>query len=83
MKASAAKLPTTVGHDAGEAGYWVVRLQRVDKPKADLVPPAMAVQQYNQTWSQWEATAYVEALKQSSKVKIKAVAATATAASAP
>lgn len=82
LRANTSKLPVTLGKDVGEAGYWVLRVLRTDKPKADLVDPATAVRQYAQAWSNAEGEAYLEALKQRKSVKLKPAAAALTASSA-
>jgi peptidyl-prolyl cis-trans isomerase D len=82
LRAKVGKAPVTVGKDAGETGYWVVRVLRTDKPKADLVDPATAARQYAQAWGNAEGEAYLEALKQSKRVKLKPAAAAVAASAA-
>lgn len=82
LRAKVGKELVTVGKDAGEAGYWVLRVLRTDKPKADLVDPATASRQYAQAWANAEGEAYLEALKQSKRVKLKPAAAAVAASAA-
>ncbi|QXL84619.1 SurA N-terminal domain-containing protein [Comamonas sp. NLF-1-9] len=71
LRASADTLPVWVGVGLGEQGYAVVKIERiVPREEADAQQQALA-QQYLQAWTQAEALAYYELLKQRYKVQIK------------
>jgi len=74
LRADTNKLPNTFGQDAGRAGYWVVRLSAVDKPKEGVMSSQDMARLVAQNWLQAEGEAYVEALKRSVKASVKAKA---------
>ncbi|MEY4711682.1 MAG: hypothetical protein RIS88_1132 [Pseudomonadota bacterium] len=75
LQADPAALPAFIGVDMGDAGYAVVRVVK-SIPRA-TPPEAVArqeQQQYGQWWSQAEALAYYNLLKNRYKVKVTAPA---------
>ncbi|QEA12098.1 SurA N-terminal domain-containing protein [Comamonas flocculans] len=71
LRASSDTLPNWVGVGLGEQGYAVVKIERiVPRDQADTQQQALT-QQYLQAWTQAEALAYYEVLKQRYKVQIK------------
>jgi peptidyl-prolyl cis-trans isomerase D len=82
LRADASKLPVTVGQDAGVAGYWVLRISALDKPKEGVMTPNDAARMVAQNWLQAEGEAYVEVLKRSAKAVVNSKL-PAKAASAP
>ena len=71
LRADAAALPTLVGVDLGKDGYAVVKVNKLvprEAPAADVARQEAA--QYAKWWSQAEAAAYYEMLKDRFKVSI-------------
>lgn len=71
LRADAAKPPVFVGVDLGQAGYAVVRVNKVIPravPEADLAKQELA--QYEQVWGSAEARAYLDMLKARFKAEI-------------
>lgn len=67
-----------VGVDLGQAGYAVVRMNKVLPAAAEITRDAARVRaQYTQLWAAAEAQAYEAALKQRFKVSVKPLAAAA------
>jgi peptidyl-prolyl cis-trans isomerase D len=78
LRADTSKLPALVGTETPQ-GFVVLRVLKVEPPKADS-PQLQALQgQYAQAWAGAETRAYYEVLKKRFDVKIK-VPAVATAA---
>ena len=69
--------PTFVGADLGEAGYAVVKVAKViARAEPDAAAAKAEVQQYTQWWTQAEALAYYNLLKDRMKVQVKVPAPT-------
>jgi peptidyl-prolyl cis-trans isomerase D len=73
LGADASKLPALLGTDTPQ-GYVVMRLLKVEPPKADSPALAALQGQYAQAWSAAEGRAYYEALKKRFNVKVNAPA---------
>ena len=72
LRAPADKLPAWVGVDLGAQGYAVVKLERIVPREAEGEAQQKALQQqYSQAWTQAEALAYYDLLKQRYKAQIK------------
>ena len=86
LKAPASKLPAFTGVDLGEAGYAVVKINKLLGRDPSVADAARAQAQYAQAWGDAEAHAYYDALKTRFKVEMKvpaiaAIEAAMTAAS--
>lgn len=71
MRAPVSTLPSFVGLDMGDQGYWVAKITKVlgrDPMAADV---AGGQAQYGQAWADAEAQAYYAALKARFKVELK------------
>jgi peptidyl-prolyl cis-trans isomerase D len=78
MKADASKLPAYVGVDVPGAGYGVYRIGKVQQPAAqDEARRKSEQEQITSIVAEQEMAAYIDAIKQKSKVKILAKAETA------
>jgi peptidyl-prolyl cis-trans isomerase D len=71
LRADPAALPATVGVELGDAGYAVVRVDKI-VPSKPMEPAmqAQARQQYAQAWGAAETLAYYNLLKERLKVRI-------------
>ncbi len=78
LRADVSKLPATVGQDAGPAGYWVLRISALDKPKEGVMSANDAARMVAQNWLQAEGEAYLEVIKRSAKAKVMTSAASAS-----
>jgi peptidyl-prolyl cis-trans isomerase D len=85
LKADISKGPTTVGVDAGDLGYVVARVLKVQPREATPGGDAPLRAQVAQAWSTAETEAYLAALKLRYKAKVKpdVVAQVMQSASAP
>ncbi len=85
LRADATKLPTVIGVDLADAGYAVVRINKVLPRDLAAGPDKDLFERYAQTVANAQAQAYYAALKTRFKaeVKDKALAASEPAASAP
>jgi peptidyl-prolyl cis-trans isomerase D len=71
MKADTSKLPAYVGVDLSGRGYGIYRINKVMQPATvDKAKVTADQQQFDNSLAQQEMVAYIEALKQKSKVKI-------------
>ncbi|MYN09146.1 SurA N-terminal domain-containing protein [Pseudoduganella aquatica] len=78
MKADTSKLPAYVGVDVPGAGYGVYRIGKVQQPAAqDEARRKSEQEQITSIVAEQEMAAYIDAIKQKSKVKILAKAETA------
>jgi peptidyl-prolyl cis-trans isomerase D len=69
--------PVFVGADLGEAGYAVVKVAKViARAEPDAAAAKAEAQQYTQWWTQAEALAYYNLLKERMKVQVKVPAPT-------
>jgi peptidyl-prolyl cis-trans isomerase D len=82
LRADASKLPAWIGSDQKEAGYWLVKVEKVGGREPDVLPADVAARQYAQAWAAVEGLAYLEALKLTHKVKIEAKKPAAAASAA-
>ncbi|MBV8471083.1 MAG: SurA N-terminal domain-containing protein, partial [Burkholderiaceae bacterium] len=71
LRADVSKLPASVGVDAGNGQYVVVRINKVLPRDPALADAKKVEQQYAQAWSAAESAAYFSALKSSLKVNVK------------
>ncbi|MFY8016953.1 MAG: peptidylprolyl isomerase [Inhella sp.] len=72
LRADGSKLPAWVGVDQKEAGYWLIKVEKLGGRAPDILPPDVAARQYAQAWAAVEGRAYLEALKLTHKVKMDA-----------
>ena len=70
LLADAATFPSFVGVDLGAQGYAAIKVLKNVAPTASPAD-ASAARQYDQSWTQAEALAYYEVLKQQLKVHVK------------
>jgi peptidyl-prolyl cis-trans isomerase D len=70
LSADPQRLPAWAGVDMGDAGYGIVKVEKI-LPRAAPAAQNQERQQYAQWWSSAETLALYEALKQRYKVKIK------------
>ena len=82
LKASANTLPSSFGVDLGDAGYAVVRLNKVQAPEYPAQEVEGARTSYAQAFAAAEAQAYLQALKRRYDVELKAKAAASADAAA-
>ena len=71
LRADSAKLPALVGVDLGAQGYAVVKITKVLEREAKGDTVTQDRQQYTQWWSNAEAAAYYNVLKDRFKAEIK------------
>lgn len=71
LRADGAKLPALVGVDLGAQGYAVVKITKVLEREAKGDTVTQDRQQYTQWWSNAEAAAYYNVLKERFKAEIK------------
>jgi peptidyl-prolyl cis-trans isomerase D len=71
LRADSAKLPALVGVDLGAQGYAVVKVSKVLEREAKGDTATQDRQQYTQWWSNAEAAAYYNVLKDRFKAEIK------------
>lgn len=74
MKASVSTLPSFVGVDLGDQGYWVAKITKVLGRDALAADVARGQAQYGQAWADAEVQAYYAALKSRFKVELKSAA---------
>ncbi|MCD6663915.1 MAG: SurA N-terminal domain-containing protein [Comamonas sp.] len=71
LSAPADQLPTWTGIDLGPQGYAIAKIERIVPRSDDDAQQRAMQQQYLQAWTQAEALAYYDALKQRYKAQIK------------
>lgn len=82
MRADAAKLPSPIGVDLREQGYWVGKVTKILPPEPEQASNPDIPRQYARAWGAAEGAALYEALKTSLGTSVKAPAPAGAASAA-